>query len=282
VTVAAEGPELLACVQVFPRPLRVRGARVPLAGIGSVFTRPAQRGAGLARRVLERACRDAAARGMPLALLFAGPVGWYAKQGWASWTLTRHVARPVTGRLAAAERVRRLEGPRDLAALRALHAWTSEALEGTVARDEDLWTASLRNAGNPDEDVLGAEGEARGGLAAYGRATRLGGVRLVTEWGAADGDEAEEALARVLAALLPEGGVIPNLALRPGLVARLDARGLALEAVRDPTPMMRCLDPAGLARHVGVPPPASEGESAEWLAELLPPSRLAFWPADRF
>jgi hypothetical protein len=213
-------------------------------------------------------------------------VDWYARQGWASWTLTRHVARPGPGAPAAAPgtgaAIRRLGGEADRAALRALHLLTSEGLEGTVVRDEALWTASWRNAGNPDEDVLGAEGEGPGGLAAYGRATRLAGARLVTEWGHVPGEAGEAALSDVLAALLPEGGVIPNLGQRPGLEPQLAARGLALRAVRDPTPMMRCLDPGALADRLGVPPPAPGAEPGAWLARLLPPDRLAFWPADRF
>ncbi|MDX1649858.1 MAG: hypothetical protein R3263_08380, partial [Myxococcota bacterium] len=245
------------------------------------FTRPEARGAGVARVVLEAACRAAAGRGMPLGLLFAGPVAWYEAQGWRAWTLTRHRAHGARAP-GDAGRVRRFEPARDLAALRDLHRATSSRLEGTVLRDDALWTASLRNAGNPDEDLLLA-GDARGALRAYGRATRLGGARLVTEWGLDPEPGAEEALANVLAALLPEGGVIPNLARAPAsLPAALRAGGVGLEAVRESFTMLRALDPADLAARLGVAPPAPDADSGAWLARRLPPERWSFWPADRF
>jgi hypothetical protein len=45
--------------------------------------------------------------------------------------------------------------------------------------------------------------------------------------------------------------------------------------------MLCCLDPAALARRLGaIPHPGETGYAL--LRRLLPPERLAFWPADRF
>jgi hypothetical protein len=45
--------------------------------------------------------------------------------------------------------------------------------------------------------------------------------------------------------------------------------------------MWRCLDPAGLARALGVEAAASENPNA-LLARVLPPGDFVYWPADRF
>src|SRR3990172_5194715 len=64
VVVAADGGALAACVQIFPRPVRMRGCAVPMGGIGSVFTRPEQRSDGVSRRLLAFALERMRERGL--------------------------------------------------------------------------------------------------------------------------------------------------------------------------------------------------------------------------
>src|SRR4030095_4441350 len=69
--VAEHDGRLVACVQIFPRLLRVAGRTVPTGGIGSVFTSEKARGSGVSSALLEAAVDAMRARGMPLSLLFA-------------------------------------------------------------------------------------------------------------------------------------------------------------------------------------------------------------------
>ena len=43
VWVAAEGEDLMSCIQIFPRPLQTPAGSVPMGGIGTVFTHPEAR-----------------------------------------------------------------------------------------------------------------------------------------------------------------------------------------------------------------------------------------------
>jgi len=84
VMVAEEAGELVSCVQIFPRPVRIRGRAVPMGGIGSVFTKPEQRHGGLARRLLELALERMRERGLLVSLLF-GDERIYHVLGWRAW-----------------------------------------------------------------------------------------------------------------------------------------------------------------------------------------------------
>ena len=61
--VAEQDGRLVACVQIFPRLLRARGASIPVGGIGSVFTREKARGSGVASQLLEASVAAMRARG---------------------------------------------------------------------------------------------------------------------------------------------------------------------------------------------------------------------------
>ena len=286
VCVAVSRKRLLACAQFFPRQIRLRGVQVPVALFGNVFTHPAARGAGIARAVLEMACRGAAHRGMALALLFHRDPHSRPGPGWSVWEILRHAAQPQgPPRPRRPQALRPLEPRAALAALAALHARTAEALEGTLVREVGSWPALLAVGlpfGEGREDWLGASGGSGEELVAYGRATRVAGVRWVTEWGASDGEEAEDALADLIVELVRgQSALLPNLQGRPALAARLEARGLVLEPGLDATPRLRCLAPATLARQLGLEAPQRDLDSSEWLAGLLPPTRFAYWPSDR-
>jgi predicted N-acetyltransferase YhbS len=300
VWVAAEGGALLSCVQIFPRPLRIAGAVVPVGGIGSVFTREDARRRGLAERLVARSCDAMRARGMPVSLLF-GSQSLYARQGYEAWPARAALLLRVPGAEAPAGppgvAVSAFDAPADLAAVRALHARYSELLPGTVARDDALWAHSLANGGNPDEEFLVAR--AGGELVAYARAALLSGVLNLTELGCAPGFE--PALADLVARVASERADDPFAAragrpsaelrrvlasapvqsFAPDLAVALARAGFELRDLPLRHCMLRCLDAGGLGERVGARPRPGEGPNA-FLARLLPGAELTFWAADRF
>jgi hypothetical protein len=269
---------LVSCVQIFPRPLAIGGQSVPTGGIGSVFTLPDYRRRGIAEALLARAAGAMSASGFELSLLFAARIPWYTRLGWRSWSVTRTLLeRRAPARPATAADILGFEADRDLAAVQAIHRHYSGALDGTVVRDGSLWEASLANAGNPDEDFRVAR--ARGELLAYARSTVLLGFSILTEFGRAAAGAA--ALAELLDAMVGEHTAAGNLHRDPELERALAGRGFGLHRGEDPTGMLRCIDPAALAKRLGVAPPEA-GDSGVWLEAVLPPERFAFWSADRF
>jgi len=307
VVVAERGGRLAGCVQVFPRTLRARrdGAApdalvpVPVGGIGSVFTRPEERGSGVASALLERAIEEMRARGLELSVLFASRHSFYARLGWqlrprerALWLREEATSAPDP-----ALRIERFDPARDLAAACALHAAHSGALAGTWVRDAAFFRAQLAFAGNPDEDFLLAR-DAGGGLLAYARAAALEGVLLATELARRPEPGAAEALAELVLALLaprePDPLASPDrpsAALRrlvvapclrdPALDDALARRGVARRPFSSRDAMLRVVDADGLARRTATPRAPGEDDAA-WLARAFPPERLVLWPADRF
>jgi GNAT superfamily N-acetyltransferase len=278
VWVAVDAGRLVSCVQIIPRPLAICGEPVPTGGIGSVFTLPEYRRSGIAGALLDRAVEAMSGSGLEISLLFAARIPWYTRLGWRSWSVTRTLLeRCDPARPAAAAEILCFEAARDLAAVQAIHRHYSGALDGTVVRDESLWTASLANAGNPEEDFRVARD--RGEVLAYARATVLEGFPIVTEFGRGAG--AVAALADLLAAMVGGHAAAGNLHLDPELERVLVGRGFRLHRGGDPTGMLRCIDAPALARRLGLAPPAAV-EPGVWLETVLPAERFAFWSADRF
>jgi len=296
VVVAEEGGELVSCVQVFPRLVHLRGRAVPMGGIGSVFTRPERRRGGLARRLVELTLERMRERGLLVSLLF-GDERLYHELGWRAWQAKALLAvreappaqPPVRG-----GGIRDFDRARDLDAVREIHARYSGRFDGTVVRDDRLWEASLRVAGNPREEFLVA---LRGGApVAYARAVVLHSFLVVSELGRTDAGA--EALAALVDRLLEPREADPlarpdrpsvelrRLAALPWLPdaelqAALAARGLAVKPVDNPAVMWRCLDAPALAGRLDLELlPGEDGESL--LRRVLPPGRFTYWPADRF
>jgi GNAT superfamily N-acetyltransferase len=294
--VGEEGGRIVCCVQIFPRPVRMRGATVPMGGIGSVFTHPERRRRGCASRLLACATERMLERGMEVSLLF-GVRSMYAALGWKPWGARVHLlsrADGAPGALPPGLRVEPFERSRDLEAVRRLHAEYSSALDGTVVRDERLWETSLRVAGNPSEEFLVARRGAH--PVAYARAIVAESFLALSELGRAP-DAADALAALVEQVLTPRD---PDPLARPGrpsphlrglaalravpdaaLEAALRARGIGWREVEDPTMKWRCLDPGALARRLGVR--LEPGEDAEaFLRRVFPPGAFTFWPSDRF
>lgn len=293
--VAAQDGRLVACVQVFPRLLRLRGAAVPAGGIGSVFTSEAARGSGVASALLEAALADMRARGMEISLLFAARHAFYTRLGWTLWPRPRELwlrgeAAPPAGEP--------FDAARDLDEVMALHERTSAPLDGTVLRDRAYWLGQRHFAGNPHEDFVVARG-GDGRIAAYARGCMLGGAYLVTELGRRGDAEAVAALAGLVVGLMAPRDPDPVAADAgrdsaewrrllvapahddPALVAALAARGVGVKTFEERSAMLRVLDAEALARRTGVPIAAGE-PGAAYLARLLPPERFFYWPSDRF
>jgi len=283
VWVAAEQDRLVSCAQIFPRPIRTPEGPVLMGGIGSVFTHPERRGAGLATRVMRAVVDDMTDRGFDLGILFATRVSWYQHLGWEPWgagVVSLH--RPGRGAAAPAPVAGSdFDAERDLAAVERLHADYSRALPGTVVRDAALWRTSLSCGGNPEERFLVAGPPGR--PVAYVRAILLDGLATLAEWGRTP--DALDALLglvdRVFAEGVPGGEQVDALSL-PGmpdapLRHALEARGHRLEAERPVLePMLLCLAREALAERLGIDDPAAVART------VLPPERYFFWPADRF
>lgn len=311
VIVAEHAGRLLGCVQIFPRRLRVRRrgaqgdglAETPVGGIGSVFTHPEARGAGLASALLERAVAEMRARGFELSLLFASRHAFYGRLGWHLWPRERALwLRPEAARAAAPDpslRVEPFEPARDLADAFALHQAYSGALEGTWVRDAVFFGAQLDFAGQPSEDFLLARAAHDGTLLAFARAAAVQGTLLVTELARRPEPRAAEALAELVLALLAPRDPDrlandcgrPSHELRQVLVApchrdpeladALARRGVRVRSFSSRDAMVRVLDAEAFARRTGVARAPGESE-VTWLERALPPDRLVLWPADRF
>lgn len=301
VWVAAEGENLMSCVQVFPRPLQTPAGSVSMGGIGTVFTHPDARGRGLAGSLLASAAAGMKEQGHCLSMLFTGRIPWYTKHGWHSFGLRRVLLERAPERTGespterAGCEISRFVPERDLASVRALHDAYSSLLPGTVVRDDALWDGSLRSAGNPEEEFLVVR--SGGECVAYLRAVVLSGILVLSEFGSSPGFD--EALAGAVRALLeprdPDPlatGDKPSTELRrlastvslhfaPDLAAALARSGVTLKEHDDPSCMLRCLDASALGARLGVPLRAAETPD-DFLRRMLPPEDFTFWPADRF
>jgi GNAT superfamily N-acetyltransferase len=295
VWVADDGGRLVSTVQIFPRLLDVGGAAVPLGGIGSVFTREQSRGRGVATALLERALADMRERGLELSLLFSGRLSFYERLGFRSWPVLRELLRPGGPPAAAPHFVSgEFDPERDLEQVAELHARARARRLGVALRDAAAWQLSLALAGNPVEEFRVARARPGGAVLAYLRAARLNAALTVLEHGHADADALAALCAELLGAREPDplacaerpsrdlrGFAVLPLAAEPELVAALERRGIARQAVRDPTPMLLCLDAPALARRLGTRLGREETPEA-LLARVLPPARFGYWPADRF
>ena len=293
--VAEQDGRLVACVQVFPRLLRLRGSVVPTGGIGSVFTSEAARGSGVSSALLEAAIADMRARGMELSLLFAARHAFYARLGWVLWPRPRELWLRGDAATPAGEP---FDAARDLDEVMALHERSSAPLDGTVVRDRAYWLGQPHFAGNPHEDFVVARG-GDGRVTAYARGCMLGGAYLVTEIGRRGDAEAAEALAGLVVGLMAPRASDPVAADAgrdsaewrrmlvapvyddPALAAALAARGVTVKVFEERTAMLRVLDADALVRRTGVSRGMGESDAA-YLARLVPPERFFYWPSDRF
>jgi GNAT superfamily N-acetyltransferase len=295
--VAEQDGALVACVQIFPRSLRVRGEVVPAGGIGTVFTSEKARGSGVASRLLEAAAVAMRERGMELSVLFATRHAFYARLGWMLWPRKRTLW-VASEAIASGNRVARaaeLDLARDLDAVAALHERYNALRAGTVVRDRAYWRGQLHFAGNPTEEFLVAR-DAHGRIEAYLRASLFEGLCAVLELGRADGSRATAALADLVVRVMTPRDDDPHAArasadfrrtvLAPAhddaaLEVELAERGVAIKSFEEKATMLRVLNGPALVRRFGE---RWHGEAAAepLLRRILPAEQFVFWPADRF
>ncbi len=292
VWVAERGGELVSCVQIFPRRVRIGGRVLPMGGIGSVFTRPDHRRRGVAGALLERVIDAMRGRGMVLSYLLAERLRWYGQYGYRPWSRGwRTLHWPGVGG-ALVRSARRYDPVADAGELERL--WNVYAggasgapLDGIVDRGSpEDWRGSFQLGGTPEEDIWIAAGGSH--RAAYLRVADFNGRLRALEWGReADGAPALcELLAAAMAGRRLESIRMPLMhdeALEGLLAAagtRIDTRPAWDEVPSDATPpatwMVRSLDDDALARRLGT------ANTGDLLARFLPPERFAFWEADRF
>ena len=306
--VACEDGRIVATAQIFARIVNFRGARVPMGGVGSVYTVESHRSRGLGSALMRLAVTTMEREGFEISLLFAERLDFYARFGWRP--VTRQfsaLADTQTMRTSAGFRLTRFEEARDLQEVAALHRGYSGRFDAAVVRDAAGWRGNLRYAGNPGEYFVVCRDarHAAGALVAYARAMMFHGFPMVMEYGyATETADAMLALVRHIgevasgaAPSLPlEGGGGVTSALRnpgdpagpallvthsahdPALEERLHAAGVFLMHHPDNFFMWRVIAPRKLAERLGV---ERDQADAALFAMLEAPNAL-YWTADRF
>jgi len=139
-----DGDDLLSVVTHHEFDGRLRGARIPLAGVGGVATPPEHRRRGHVGELLARSLADYRERGWPLSALRPFDEGFYGRYGWATG-YRYHTATVDPAALSRAADLVGDEGqfvrlrPDDHERLHgAYDGWLAGVTLGT-ARDDDWW-----------------------------------------------------------------------------------------------------------------------------------------------
>jgi predicted N-acetyltransferase YhbS len=310
--VARDAGRIVSTVQIFDRAVTLAGQRVPMGGIGSVFTHEQYRHKGVASELMRLAVETMAREGFEVSLLFAERLTFYNQFGW------REIMRKftvLTGletlRAPAGFEIDSFDPARDLAGAAALHRSYSGPIEVTAVRDQDDWRGNLIYAGNQDQEpgrgsiehfVIARE---RGALRAYARASRFHGISMIIEYGyAADGAGAllalfkylgELAAGRPTAVRLPSGDstaavlapppgappsemLVTHTAHDPALERGLAEAGATVRYHDDNLYMWRVLAADKLARRFAATPEQAQRRAFEIFADR----RSLYWTADRF
>jgi GNAT superfamily N-acetyltransferase len=304
--VACEGGRIVATAQIFERIVNLRGARVPLGGVGSVYTTESPRGRGLGSALMRLAVTTMEREGFEVSLLFAERLDFYSRFGWRP--VTRQfsaLADTQTMRATAGFRLARFEEARDLEQIAALHRGYSGRFDGAAMRDAAGWRGNLRYAGNPGEYFVVCRCDTSDEIVAYARAMLFHGFPMVTEYGYAhEATDAMLALVRHIgetasgvARSIPlerdsgDTAAVRNPADPPGpaLLVMHTAHDAALEeslgeagvfVMHHPDNffMWRVIAPPKLAKRLGVA--ADQAQAA--LFAMLQASNALYWTADRF
>jgi predicted N-acetyltransferase YhbS len=275
--VASLGGQLVSCVQIFSKRIRLRGRVVGLGGIGSVATHPQHRGRGLASTLLRRAIEDMRGREMVISLLFSDRRSFYGRLGWLPIAQPRlAIHAPAVDAAPPLSVHMRPVRPEDLPAVYALYDDYASRLEAATVRDEVYWRGQLRYAGAPSECFRVAERD--GAVVAYARSVVLSGVTLAMEY--ARRADAADALAALLVALAPgSGALVAPRAPDPELDRALARRAARTDPLEDPSTLWRVLDRVTLCELAGLPDTTSD---ARLLEDLVGQPAALYWPSDRF
>jgi len=308
--VALDGGRMVSTVQIFDRKINLDGKAIPMAGIGSVFTREDYRHKRVASGLMNLAVTTMEREGFDFSMLFAERLTFYNQFGWKE--LTRHfsiLANAPALRTAAVD-IDVFDVDRDLQDVMRLHREYSAGFDATALRNEAEWLANLQFAGNMPADPVGGCEEyfvlARSDseIAAYARATRFHGIVMVMEYGyapshpgaalalfrhmgemAATGKSSytirgERRSARLLSGEKPSGNamLLTHTAHDPELERALTAAGCPVRHHPDNFYMWRVNLPQKLADRFGMAP---EAVAKHFFAKMSDPHSV-FWTADRF
>ncbi|MGO9453479.1 MAG: GNAT family N-acetyltransferase [Candidatus Binataceae bacterium] len=311
--IARDNGALVSTVQIFDRVVNLDGHKVPMGGIGSVFTREEYRHKGVASALMRLAVETMARERFEVSLLFAERLSFYNQFGW------REIARKfsVLANAAAPKAptnfdIDVFDPARDFAAVTAIHREYTGRFNVAAIRDEADWRANLIFAGNqpmhPGEEseeyfILARAGEE---ITAYARVTRFYGVAMVMEYGYRD--RAENAVAAIFrhlaetatgaassfrlrgdhrrAALLaesagptaPAGVLITHTAHDKPLENYLAAKGAPVSYHEDNNYMWRVISPDRLGARLGITPDSAAARAFH----LFGDDRSLFWTSDRF
>jgi GNAT superfamily N-acetyltransferase len=311
---ALDGSRLVGTVQIFDRAIMLDGHRVPMGGIGSVFTLEQYRHRSIASSMMKLAIETMERAGFEVSLLFAERITFYKQFGW------REISRKfsvLAGRASLSFsspdrfQIDSFDAVRDLPAVAAIHREYSGRLDVTALRDDDSWRASLAFAGNqplhPGEGsdeyfVVCRAGET---IEAYARVTGFHGVAMVMEYGYRHGqidamlailryfgevasrrpptarlagDHRRSSLLYGDSKVAAPGVIVTHSAHDPELEARLASAGSPAMHHDDSFYMWRIISRERLGRRLGLAPEAAEARAFELFAS----DRSLFWTSDRF
>ena len=163
--------QIVSCLQVFDRRVRLGGGSVRVGCVANVATHPAHRRRGYATRVLRDALAFMRNEGHDASMLFTDVPQVYARLGWRivrqcnAWV---HLKPPAVSRSAGPWRVRLGDWDRDLDELRRIYDACNEGRTGPVLRSKEYWIRHRLKL--HEEDPAGfLVAERKGHLGAYTR-----------------------------------------------------------------------------------------------------------------
>ena len=165
VRVAELDGQIVASLVLYPFTSFVRGARVPLAGVGSVAVSPEHRRRGVGEAILRSALRELRQRGAALSALYPFRGSYYRKLGYGPIEVVHQIAAAAANLPASdeARRVRRLMLP-DRPLVQALYDRIAPQGHFALERPAAWW--SQRLWGYPGDWVV-YEGKRRGQIEGY-------------------------------------------------------------------------------------------------------------------
>jgi predicted acetyltransferase len=165
VRVAELDGQLVGSLVMYPFHAWVRGARVPLTGVGSVAVSPEHRRRGIGEAMLKAMLREMRQRGDAMSVLFPFRDSFYRKLGYGVIEVARQMAFSPTLLPASdeARRVRRLMLP-DRPHIEALYDKTAESGHFALLRRREWWTERLWTQ---PRDWVVCEGRRRGQIEGY-------------------------------------------------------------------------------------------------------------------
>jgi predicted acetyltransferase len=180
-TLAAFDPDLgrpAGITLIYSFQLTVPGASLPAAGVTWVAVLPSHRRRGILTSLMRRQLSDVAARGEPLAILWASEAGIYGRYGYgrASWHLTFDVRRgegALAPAIPAGLRTRLIPPADARPELAKVYDLVLQSRPGFFARDTAWWDRRLhdpesrRNGASPLRCLLAEDDQGTRGYALY-------------------------------------------------------------------------------------------------------------------